>query len=262
MGEASTEWHLKLFGKSVSKQAKWRHIIAMLGPVDGLKGLDLGADNGIISLLLRNKGGHWSSADLDPHAVQSIRNVVGDDVYQIDDHSLPFSDGQFDTVVVIDMLEHVRDDQAFVREIARVLRPGGRLILNVPHAKPWALLRPVRLALGLTDAWHGHVRPGYTLATLEPVLPPLFEMDSSRTYNRFFSELLDIALNYVYLRKSRNAPTASSKGTIVTETDIQRHEKAFRLYSRIYPLMRLFTALDVLARPFRGYSLIISARRK
>lgn len=259
MSVAPVEWHLKLFRKSVAKQAKWREISALLGDLTGRRGLDLGSDNGIISVLLREQGGHWCSADLDPNAVESIRCLVTDNVYQLNEHSLPFPDGHFDIVVVIDMLEHVQDDEALIQEIARILRPGGQVVLNVPHAKRGALLRSLRLALGLTDAWHGHVRPGYTLASLQQLLASRFEITNLRTYNRFFSELLDIALNSAYLRRSRSSSRQSAKGTVVTKNDMDRHIKEFRLYSRFYPLMRLFVMLDLFASPFSGYSLIVSA---
>jgi SAM-dependent methyltransferase len=46
---------------------------------------------------------------------------------------LPFPDGWFDLVLSHEVLEHVQDDQAAIREIVRVLRPGGRLVLFVPN---------------------------------------------------------------------------------------------------------------------------------
>ena len=45
---------------------------------------------------------------------------------------LPFEDGQFDTVVMFDILEHLEDEAGILEEIARICR--GRLILSVPHA--------------------------------------------------------------------------------------------------------------------------------
>lgn len=46
---------------------------------------------------------------------------------------LPFPDSVFDLVLSHEVIEHVQDDQAAVREIVRTLRPGGRLVLFVPN---------------------------------------------------------------------------------------------------------------------------------
>lgn len=62
---AGVDWPLRLFNKSVLKQRKLREIVDMLGPVDGQHCLDIGGDNGVISYLLRQRGGAWKSADLD-----------------------------------------------------------------------------------------------------------------------------------------------------------------------------------------------------
>ncbi len=46
---------------------------------------------------------------------------------------LPFLDGSFDKVVLSEVLEHVADDAALMREVHRVLRPGGVVAVTVPH---------------------------------------------------------------------------------------------------------------------------------
>ena len=53
---------------------------------------------------------------------------------------LGFKDESFDFVITFQVIEHIDDDAAFVREIARVLRPGGRMILTTPNA-PMSLTR-------------------------------------------------------------------------------------------------------------------------
>jgi SAM-dependent methyltransferase len=69
---------------------------------------------------------------------------------------LPFADASFDRVIASEVLEHLRDDEAAIAELARVLRPGGRAALSVPAAGPeranWALSAEYHEVEG------GHVR--------------------------------------------------------------------------------------------------------
>ncbi|MCC5885805.1 MAG: class I SAM-dependent methyltransferase [Gammaproteobacteria bacterium] len=69
---------------------------------------------------------------------------------------LPFADASFDVVICSEVLEHVFDHRGVIRELRRVLRPGGTLVASVPRA--W----PERLCWWLSDAYHeaagGHIR--------------------------------------------------------------------------------------------------------
>lgn len=53
------------------------------------------------------------------------------------DEPLPFDDTTFDGVVAKDLLEHVQDPGSVVREINRVLKPGGRVFASSPDAQRW-----------------------------------------------------------------------------------------------------------------------------
>ena len=251
-------WALALFRKSVLKQRKLAEITRALGPTGSDRCLDLGSDNGVISLLLRRAGGHWSSADLTDEAVSSIRELVESDVHRVDASSLPFADGEFDRVVVVDMLEHAPDEAAFVRELARITKPRGRLVVNTPHLKS-TLLRRLRHAMGQTDEKHGHLRPGYTADGLRALLTSHgFEWEGHRTYSRFFSELVDTAINWGVARLGKGG---SAKGMVVTGADVAKHGKAFRAYSAIYPFVWGVSQLDRLV-PASGYMLIATATRR
>jgi SAM-dependent methyltransferase len=78
---------------------------------------------------------------------------------------LPFPDATFDRIIAAEVLEHVDDDVGAIRELVRVLRPGGTIAATVP-----AFL-PERICWALTDEYHaphvpgGHVRI-YTQAEL------------------------------------------------------------------------------------------------
>lgn len=53
---------------------------------------------------------------------------------------LPFKDEEFDCVVSFQVIEHMRDDKHFVREVLRVLKPGGKFIVTTPN-RPMSLTR-------------------------------------------------------------------------------------------------------------------------
>jgi SAM-dependent methyltransferase len=259
MSAGSEERALALFRRSVLKQRKLAEIEGLLGPTDAaLRCLDLGSDNGVVSLLLRRRGGRWSSADLTDEAVAAIRDLVGEETFKVDGQTMPFPDASFDRVVVVDMLEHVPDDAAFVAELARITRPGGTLIVNTPHLKEtW--LRRVRHAIGLTDEKHGHLRPGYDAPGLERLLAGRFTLERHRTYSRFFSEAIDTAINFAVERVGKKS---SAKGMVVTGADLQKHRKLFLAYSVVYPVVWSIAKLDALIPWASGYMLIARAVRR
>lgn len=83
--------------------------------------------------------------------------------------ALPFESARFDTIILSDVLEHVPEPALLWREMARVLAPGGRIVMNVPflywlHAHPHDYYRYTRFAL------ERFVRLNQlTLVTLQPL---------------------------------------------------------------------------------------------
>jgi SAM-dependent methyltransferase len=116
----------------------------------------------------------YTGIDGSPEAVAAAqakgRSIVQGDV----DEPLPFEDSSFDGVVLKDLLEHVADPVALVREVHRVLRPAGLVFASSPDAQRWVWddythRRPfTRKAFGLLFADQGfHVETlGY-----ESVMP-------------------------------------------------------------------------------------------
>ncbi len=258
-GAPHEAWALALFRRSVLKQQKWNVIRRLLGDTQGLRCLDIGADNGVLSYLLRARGGRWTSADLDAQTVASIRSLVHTDVEQLHGGRIPFADEEFDRVVLIDGLEPLHDDRTFAQEIARVTKPGGEVIVNVPLRKnSW--LRRFRLAIGQTDEAHGHVRPGYTVEELRRVLGDRYDVVSCHTYSKFFSELIDTAIACGLRQIKRKPVEGHVKGTIVTGQDLARHRKLMRLYTIFYPLIWCMAQCDRLLWFRSGYILIAKAR--
>jgi SAM-dependent methyltransferase len=111
--------------------------------------LNVGAGQGTFTNLLADRGFEVTSTDVSPAAVDVLRRRVGGAVEAADATDLPFPDASVDAVVLGEVLEHVDDDGAALREAARVLKPNGVLALSVPRNPAW---------FSASDRWAGHVR--------------------------------------------------------------------------------------------------------
>jgi SAM-dependent methyltransferase len=103
--------------------------------------LDAGCGTGglIRRLAPRRPKWQWTGVDVSPLACELARERGATDVYEASVTALPFRDGEFAAVVSADVLYHLEDDEAALREMARVLRPGGIAVINVPaHRWLWS----------------------------------------------------------------------------------------------------------------------------
>lgn len=251
-------WPVRLFEKSVLKQIKYKQMVAALGQSEGKQILEIGSDNGVFSYLFRQRGGAWKSADIDERSVNATRELVKTNVYRLaEGKALPFDDNEFDVVLIVDIIEHLRDDCGFMKEVYRVLKPGGYLIVNAPNMKEGSLLMRLRQLIGMTDANHGHVRPGYTFQDLRRLLGSDFTLETYRTHTKFFSKLMDTLMVIAIAALKRNKKEKTSgRGVLVTGSDMKSYKTMFTVYSIVYPAVWLISSLDHLLFFRSGYMLI------
>jgi SAM-dependent methyltransferase len=166
-------------------------------PLEELRGknvLEIGCGTGVHTKLLAQSGAQVAAVDLTPTAVElTMRRLelagLSADVREADAESLPFADTSFDFVWSWGVIHHSSDTNRVIAEIARVLRPGGRLAFMVYHRTSitfWlnyvlyrgvlrgGLLResPDELANRWSD---GVLARHYTRQTLTDSLRPWFE---------------------------------------------------------------------------------------
>lgn len=116
-----------------------RHLLAaaLKGLTPG-RALDIGAAGGGNTRVLREHG--WQAVALEyGEEGAEVAHERGLATMRADATSLPFADQSFELVMAFDLLEHLVDDDAAVREVCRVLKPGGTYLVAVPaDPKLWS----------------------------------------------------------------------------------------------------------------------------
>jgi len=105
--------------------------------------LDVGCAGGFLVATARAQGWRAIGIDLALEACRAATRAAAGPVVQADARALPFGAGALDAVTLVNVLDHTTEPHAVLREAARVLRPGGLLVLRVPNVDfhaPWAHL--------------------------------------------------------------------------------------------------------------------------
>ncbi|WP_446666641.1 class I SAM-dependent methyltransferase [Flexivirga sp. B27] len=111
-------------------------MLDLAGDVRGRHILDAGCGSGATSEALQERGAVMTGFDLSPVMVDIARRRLGADAdLHVADLGapLPFADNAFDDVVASLSLHYLQDWAPPLAELRRVLKPGGRLLLSVPH---------------------------------------------------------------------------------------------------------------------------------
>ena len=165
---------------------------------------------------------------------------------------LPFADGSFDAVLLLDVLEHLPNEDAALAEAWRVLRPSGALIVSVPHAGLLSRLDSLNLYAAVRDRFprllpldptergfpnHRH----YSLADLHHVLGDRFVVERARRTGIGLSEPLNLLL-------------------LLLCRGLLRSDRLYRLLRFLYFGIHLLE--DLLPTGRWGYSVTLRAQRR
>ena len=93
--------------------------------------LDAGCGTGVAEDILSDLG-HVVGIDIAPKALAGRSPTCPESLCVASVNAAPFPDETFDLVVALDIIEHIEDDGAVLRELYRICRPGGRLMITVP----------------------------------------------------------------------------------------------------------------------------------
>jgi demethylmenaquinone methyltransferase / 2-methoxy-6-polyprenyl-1,4-benzoquinol methylase len=155
---------------SFGQDPRWRRaLVDRIDPRAGMRILDVATGTGMVAALLADRGADvvgldQSEAMLDGARARFARGSASVELVRGEAEALPFPDASFDALSFTYLLRYVDDPAATLRELARVVRPGGR-IANVEFGVPGRR--------GTRAFWHWHTRVG--LPALGRVVAPAWE---------------------------------------------------------------------------------------
>lgn len=146
-------WRATTLGE-ITERVETRVVFDLAGPLRGRRVLDVGTGDGTYAIEAVERGAIVTALDLEQEMLDAVRaraasRGVEVTLQQGRAERLPFEDASFDVVIAVTVLCFVPDAQRAVREMARVLTPGGRVVLGeLGRFSVWAAERRVRGWLG------------------------------------------------------------------------------------------------------------------
>ena len=150
---AYARWRSTRLGQ-ITDALEQQLLFEMLGSVNGKALLDVGCGDGDLALELAKRGAIVTGLDANPAMLTAARRrteALGTPLCFIEGNAerLPLEKATFDFVVAVTLLCFVRDAERAVTEMARVLKPGGRLMIGeLGRWNLWAAQRRIRGWMG------------------------------------------------------------------------------------------------------------------
>ncbi len=150
---------------SFGQDPRWRRFMVSRLPADGGTVLDVATGTGLVAKRLLDRGFRVTGLDQSPEMLAAARSRFGPSIELVEASAteLPFEDDSFDHLTFTYLLRYVDDPGQTLRELARVVRPGGTMAaleFGVPRG-PWRPLWDVYVGVGLPGAgrlispgWH------------------------------------------------------------------------------------------------------------
>ena len=256
LDDECNHWQQKLFNGSLRRKVKLKRIQSLLGNTTQLNCLEISAGDGLISQTLRQNGGSWRTLAINENAASSLTQFHGTSIPSYDTEKLPFPDGHFDLLVIVDSLKNITDDYAFIQECHRIINNSGWVLISERRRFPVSLVTLIQHLFKVAPNNYGCARNGYSKDQIYRILKDGFDVPETVYYSNALTEIV-AAIGDAIQRKINHGPT-----WLITKQLSQENLYIYRnlhiLSKLIYPLYWLSS----LANIFPKHEMLLRSRRR
>ena len=176
-----------------------KYILKMLSNHRGGRVLDVGCGSGAMLLELHERGYEVFGADLSSSMIRNVRELftafcAPSPILAVADlEHIPFTDEFFDIIICAGVIEYLERDENALKELSRVLKPGGLAFITVTNAlAPFWLLETAGRLLGVWNRMVSLVKRGISFPEARPHVPRALSRQASN------SQLIEVDRAYFH----------------------------------------------------------------
>jgi len=217
---------------SLTVRFKDRYFTEFLWPQKGERVLDLGCGIGYLLSLFNKSNGRLYGIDISLESLLTARKFVNGFIIRSDVQKLPFRENTFDRIIFADVIEHIPDDCAAIKEIVRISRKNAKIVISTPALEGLITHTWLKHWLhGEEDRYQKDHRLGYSADSLRRLAESNNIWVNKISYtNYYLTEILIGVLKLAFFIKKRKY---NSQNDLLNVSN----SKAFQIYRHfLFPI--------------------------
>ena len=245
------------FHYSIATRIRNSYFLKYLNPVPQDKILDIGCGIGYFSKLLSDRGAEIWGIDIDPESVNICCSTIGNNFQVGNAESLNFKKNTFNKILCSEVLEHVKNDQKSLKEMFRVIRPGGTLVVTVPSIDGVFGATIKNFMHNHADGPEKHEREGYSRREIVDLISDAgFKIETTKYTMVFLTEIIMGLTKLAYSIKT-------DEKHLDSQTDVMKvkRSKLFTFYKLFFSLLLFVAKIDdiLFSWLLKGHMIVIKA---
>ena len=250
------KWQIKIFKSSFRRKKKLNKIQYHLGKTNGLKILEVSAGDAALSHILKKDSLDWKTIAINDSAAKSLNYFFKEKIDFVRENHLPYSDGEFDLLILVDSLKNIIDDYEFLQECHRVINNEGWVLISERRTRPISFITLFQHLLKTAPDNLGCARNGYTPDQLYRVLKDGFDVPEISCYSNTLLEI-NAVFGDAFQRSLFHLPTWI-KSRENTKEDLYKYQTLYNFARLTFPIIWISSLFNILPK----HEMIIKSRRR